>query len=90
MATQSRRTFNQKMLGSLAAYGLVETLFTRQLIGDTIRPLIHQWLADLNALSQDVKGQKLKDIEFQTKLEELYKRVDLPELIRTTLETTGS
>ena len=27
------------------------------------------------ALSQDVKGQKLKDVEFQAKLEELYKRV---------------
>jgi hypothetical protein len=82
MAIQSRRTFNKKMLSSLAAYGLIETLFTRQLFGDTVRPLIRQWLADLNALSQDVKGQKLKDIEFQTKLEELYKRVDLPELIR--------
>jgi hypothetical protein len=75
----SRRTFNKKMLSSLAAYGLIETLFTRQLLGDTVKPLIHQWLADLNALSQDVKGQKLKDVEFQTKLEELYKRVDLPD-----------
>jgi hypothetical protein len=81
MAIPSRRTFNKKMLSSLAAYGLIETLFMRRLLGDTVRPLIHHWMADLNALSQDVKGQKIKDIEFQTKLEELYKRVDLPELI---------
>ncbi len=82
MAMQSRRSFNQKMLGSLVAYGLIETLFTRELIGDTVRPLIHQWLVDLNALSQDVKGQKLKDVEFQAKLEELYRKVDLPELLK--------
>ena len=50
------------------AYGLIETLFTRDLLGDTVKPLIHQWLADLNALGQDLKGQKLKDIDFQTKL----------------------
>jgi hypothetical protein len=82
MAIQSRRKFNKKMLSSLAAYGLIETLFTRRLLGDTVRPLIQQWMADLNTLSQDVKGQKIKDVEFQTKLEELYRKVDLPDLIQ--------
>jgi hypothetical protein len=82
MAIESRRSFNQKMLSSLVAYGLIETLFTRNLFGDTVKPVIHQWLADLNTLGQDLKGQKLKDIEFQTKLEDLYKKVDLPELIK--------
>ena len=78
----SRRSFNQKMLSSLVAYGLIETLFTRGLFGDTVKPLVQRWLADLNALGQDLKGQKLKDIDFQTKLEELYQRVDLAELIK--------
>jgi hypothetical protein len=82
MAIESRRSFNKKMLNSLVAYGLIETLFTQDLFGDTVKPLIHQWLADLNTLAQDLKGHKLKDIEFQTKLEELYKRVDLQELIK--------
>jgi hypothetical protein len=70
------------MLSSLVAYGLIETLFTRQLFGDTVKPLIHQWLAELNTLSQDLKGQKLKDVDFQAKLEDLYRRVDLAELIK--------
>src|SRR5438128_961247 len=82
MAVQSRRSFNKKMLTSLVACGLIETLFTRGLFGDTVKPLVHQWLADLNALGQDLKGHKLKDIEFQTKLEELYKKVDLPDLLK--------
>src|SRR5437870_11964474 len=82
MVIESRRSFNQKMLSSLVAYGLIETLFTRGLFGDTVKPLVERWLADLNALGQDLKGQKLKDIDFQTKLEELYQRVDLAELIK--------
>jgi hypothetical protein len=82
MAIESRRSFNKKMLSSLVSYGLIETLFTRQLFGDTVKPLIHQWLAELNTLSQDLKGQKLKDVDFQTKLEDLYRRVDLAELIK--------
>jgi len=82
MAIESRRSFNKKMLNSLVAYGLIETLFRQDLFGDTVKPLIHQWLADLNTLGEDLKGHKLKDIEFQTKLEELYKRVDLAELIK--------
>ncbi len=82
MAIESRRSFNKKMLNSLVAYGLIETLFRQDLFGDTVKPLIHQWLTDLNTLGEDLKGHKLKDIEFQTKLEELYKRVDLAELIK--------
>ncbi len=79
---ESRRTFNQKMLGSLLAYGLVETLFTRDLLADAVKPVIRHWMADLQSLCQDLKGRKIKDLDFQAKLEDLYKKVNLPELIR--------
>jgi hypothetical protein len=46
------------------------------------KPVIGQWVRNLHQLGQDLKNQKLKDIDFQTKLEELYRRVDLPELLR--------
>ena len=82
MTLESRRSFNQKMLGSLAAYGLIETLFARGLFADGVRPVINKWLVDLNTLGKDLKEQKLKDVEFQAKLEELYKQVDLQELIK--------
>lgn len=77
----SRRLFGQQMLGSLMAYGLVESLFDRNLLADSVKPIVQKWLVDLNTLSQDLKGQKLKDIDFQAKLEELYARVDLAELV---------
>jgi hypothetical protein len=81
MPLPSRRSFNARLLGSLTAYGLIETVFTHNLFAEPVKPIIQTWMADLAALSQDLKDQKLKDIDFQTKLEELYKRVDLDQLI---------
>src|SRR6476469_3686019 len=82
MKRETRRTFNQQFLGSLMAYGLIETLFARDLFADAVKPVVHRWMIDLNELCRAVKGQKLKDTDFQAKLEELYRRVDLPELIK--------
>lgn len=82
MTVSTRRSFNKKMLASLMAYGLVETVFHQDLFAEEIKPVVHQWMKDLNSLGRDLKGQKLKDLEFQTKMEELYKKVDLAELVK--------
>ena len=82
MPLQSRREFSSNLLGSLMAYGLIETLFRRDLLAQEVKPIVQKWLADLSALSQDLKDKKLKDVEFQAKLEELYKKCDLPEFLK--------
>jgi hypothetical protein len=83
MTLATRRAFTGQLLGSLAAYGLIETLFRRDAFADGVKPVIHQWMRDLHALTKDLKAdKKLKDTEFQAKLEELYRRVDLPELLK--------
>ncbi len=83
MPHPTRRTFNTRLLGSLAAYGLIETLFHGDAIADAVKPVIHAWLRDLHELTKSLKvDHKMKDTEFQAKLEDLYKRVDLPELLR--------
>ncbi len=82
MEIDSRRSFHKKLLGSLMTYGLIETLFARDLFADNVRPIIHRWMAELHTLGEDLKSHKLPDIEFQAKLEELYRRVDLAELIK--------
>jgi hypothetical protein len=82
MTTPTRRTFNHALLGTLAAYGLIETLFHNDAFAESVKPVIKKWLSDLNALSKDLKAdRKLKDVEFQKKMEELYKRVELTELL---------
>jgi hypothetical protein len=70
------------MLGSLLAYGLLETLYERHLFADEVKPIIDRWMIELADLCKDVKDQKIKDIDFQSKLEDLYKKVDLPELLK--------
>lgn len=82
MTHDTRRSFNQKLLGSLLTYGLLETLYAGNLLADAVRPVIDRWVKDLHELSRALKDRKLRDLEFQEKLEELYRRVELPELIR--------
>ena len=82
MSLRTRREFNSGLLGSLVTYSLIETLFQGELFADGIRPVIQQWMIDLNTLGQDLKGHKVKDTEFQAKLEELYRKVNLPDLLK--------
>ena len=82
MTTQSRRTFNTQLLSSLMAYGLIETLFSHDLLADAVKPVIQKWLADLADLGRDAKERKIKDVEWQAKVEELYKKVDRAELVK--------
>ena len=78
----SRREFHASFLGSLAAYGLIESLYARQLFAAPVQPVLAKWFADLAALSNDLRNRKLKDVQFQSKMEELYKTVDLPALVK--------
>lgn len=80
--SDTRRSFNQKLLGSLTAFGLIETLFNGDLFAAAVRPIINDWMNDLHTLTKDLKERKLKDTDFQARLEALYRRVDLAELIR--------
>src|SRR5579871_4032806 len=78
----SRREFNTRLLGSLMACGLIESLYAARLFGDEVKPIIGPWLTDLANTTRELRDHKMKDVEFQAKMEELYRRVDLPELIK--------
>ena len=83
MTACTRRDFNQGLLATLAAYGLIETMFQHDAFADSVKPIIKDWMRDLNNLSKELKvDRKLKDTAFQGKLEELYKRVNLPDLLK--------
>lgn len=82
MGYDSRRDFNRKLVGSLMTFGLVELLYSGDLFADAVKPVVHKWMVELNDLCRSVKGAEIKDTDFQTKLEELYKRVDLAELVK--------
>lgn len=79
---QTRREFGARLMKSLIAFGLVETLWVRGLLADGGGATVGKWFAELAELTNDLHGRKLKDIEFQARMEDLYRRVDLAELIR--------
>lgn len=77
---ETRREFHAKLIGSAITFGLIEMLWSRDLFADDAKPTLQKWLGELVEMTKDLKGQKLTDLQFQTKMEDLYKRVDLKEL----------
>lgn len=77
-----RRQFAHTALGSLVAFGFIEMAWGRNLFAESVKPTITAWLKDLVEMTADLRGRKLTDLEFQTKMEELYKRVDLEALVK--------
>jgi hypothetical protein len=69
-------------LQSLTALALIEGLWSRQLFGATVSPIVDDWFRELDAISRDVHEHRQKDIEFQQSLERLYERVDLAALLQ--------
>jgi hypothetical protein len=78
----TRRQFAQQSLGGLLTYSLLQTLFVRDAFGDEMKLLAAKWLKDLNDLSQDVKGAKLKQTDWQVKVDELFGQVDLADTLK--------
>ena len=80
---ESRRAFTRHALQSLTAVALLEGLAAHRLFGADVRPIIGDWLEELNTISRDVRDHKVKDVEFTRSLEGLYRRVDLDALLKT-------
>ena len=80
---ETRREFTRKALQSLTALALFEGLAAHRLFGKDVQPIIDAWFRDIQAIAHDVADHKVKDVDFQTSLESLYRRVDLPALLKT-------
>lgn len=78
----SRRAFAEQTLASLLAYTFLETAFRHDLFAAEVKPEAARWVADLNQLSLDLKGEKIEQTTWQKKVEELAGRVELGELLQ--------
>ena len=79
----TRREFARTALGSATLFALADALFGKQeLFAAPIRPFANHWLADLDAIGREVKSDKMQQVEWQKKVEELYSKVDLPEFLK--------
>ncbi len=82
MSTLSRRAFSQQTLGSLLTFSLLETLVCGDALADEVKPVTAKWLAELDALGRDVRGQEIKQLDWQKKVEELMTRVDMDDMLK--------
>src|SRR3954447_15750242 len=80
---ETRREFTRPALQSLTAFALIEGLAAHHLFGDDVRPTLDDWFKQLDAISRDVKDEKIKDVEYQSALEGLYRKVELADLLKT-------
>jgi hypothetical protein len=80
--TLTRRQFGQHTLGALLTYSLLETLASREAFSEELKALAAKWLKDVNELSQDVKGKKVSQIDWQKKVDELLGQVNLADTLK--------
>jgi hypothetical protein len=81
MSHLTRREFSQQTLGSLLTFSLLETLIGSDVMAAEVKPLTAKWLSELDGLSRDVRGKKIKQVDWQAKVEQLLAKVDLPEML---------
>ena len=81
MGELSRRLFTQNTLDSVLTYSLLAACFSCDVFGDKVSPITTSWFNDLNQLGLDLKDNKISQLVWQEKLEELYARVQLAELL---------
>ena len=70
------------MCGSLLAYTLLDTLAAGDAFGDEVKPIAVDWLRDVNELGKWSSRHSITQQQWQQKVEELLKRVDLPDMLR--------
>lgn len=80
-SASSRRDFHKQTLGSLLTFTLLETICRHDLLADEVKPLAARWVADVNQLGLDLKGQKIPQLEWQKKIAELFEQVNLADLL---------
>jgi len=78
----TRRQFGQDTLAALVTYSLLDMLVARDAFGNETKALAAKWLKDLNELSQDVKGKKFSQVEWQKKVDSLFEQVDLADTLK--------
>ncbi len=79
---RNRRQFAQDALSGLLAYSLLDAVLSTDALADEIKPTTAKWLKQVNDLAHDLKDARLEQTIWQTKIEELFHEVDLPDLLR--------
>lgn len=82
MSQLNRRTFGKSTLGLLLTHSLLESLFASDALAQDVDSIAAKWIAEMNELSLDLKGEKLEAVAWQEKIEELLAKIEVNELLQ--------
>jgi hypothetical protein len=71
------------MLGGALTFSLGRALCGASALRAAVRPAAVKWLSEVEELSSGLKGRRLRPSEWQSKVEELFHRVELKDLLRS-------
>ena len=77
-----RRDFGQQTIASLLTFSLLETVLNSDALGQDVQPIAAKWLGQINQMSADLKGRKLKQTQWQKQVERLFEQIDLQEFLQ--------
>ncbi len=78
----TRRSFTKATLGSLLTYSLLEALSATDALAEDVKPIAGKWFAEVNDISQQLRGKPMEQVKWQEQIEGLMSQVDLPELLK--------
>jgi hypothetical protein len=70
------------MLGSVLTASLVRTLCVGQTLNAGVRPVAAKWLAEVEEMTKSLRGRMIRQTDWQEKIEALFARLDLQDLLR--------
>jgi hypothetical protein len=77
-----RREFTKEILATVTSFALMDSLFAFNAIGKNIKPITDHWAIQLNEYCSDLKTNSISTIQWQQKIEELYAKVELEDILR--------
>ena len=77
-----RREFTKGIFSTVTSFALIDSLFAFNAIGKKIKPITEYWAIQLNDFCSDLKADSITALQWQQKIEELYAKVELKEIIK--------
>lgn len=77
-----RREFTKDIIAAVTSFALMDSLFAFGAIGKKIKPIADHWAINLNGFCSDLKANSITAIQWQQKIEELYAKVELEEILK--------
>jgi len=77
-----RRDFTRNLLGTVTSFALIDLLFAANAFSKHIHPITSHWAKNLHDYCADLKKGTLTPVEWQGKIEELYRVINLEEILK--------